>query len=164
MKAHAPSAAGFSLIEVTLALGIGAFCLIAVFGLIPVAVQTNRNATSQTRATNIMAAVVSDLRATPNGLTTSAQFAINIPANAATSADPPPCSGTQTLYFNGEGQAVSAVGTDSRYRLIVTFVRNPAGATAPTYAKLKVSWPAAVDPCVTTPSGSVEMFAAFDRN
>ena len=164
MKAHARSAAGFSLIEVTLALGIGAFCLITLFGLIQVAVQTNRNATSQTRATNIMAALVSDLRATPNGLTSSAQFAINIPATAATPVDPPPCSGTQTLYFNGEGQAVPAIGTDSRYRLIVTFVRNPAGATAPTYAKLKVSWPAAVDPCITTPAGSVEMFAAFDRN
>jgi uncharacterized protein (TIGR02598 family) len=164
MKRSLHATDAFSLIEVTLALGIAAFCLITVVGLIPIAVQTNRNATSQTRATNIMAAVVSDLRATPNGLTTSAQFAINVPANAATPADPPPCSGTQTLYFNGEGQAVPAIGTDSRYRLIVTFVRNPAGATAPTYAKLKVSWPAAVDPCATTPSGSVEMFAAFDRN
>src|SRR5438105_7380624 len=111
-----PLTRGFSLIEVTLALGVAAFCLIAVFGLMPVGVQTNRNATSQTAATNIMAGVVSDLRATPNSLTTSAQFAINIPANAASPADPPPCSGTQTLYFNGAGQAAAAMGTDSRYR------------------------------------------------
>src|SRR5438128_1073952 len=154
----------FSLIELTLALGIAAFCLIAVFGLMPIAVQTNRNATSQTAANGIIASVVADLRATPSGVTPSAQFAINLPTNAASPADPPPCSGTQTLYFNGEGQAATAMGADSRYRLIVTFVRNPTGATAPTYAKLKVSWPAAVDPCATTPSGSVEMFAAFDRN
>jgi len=33
-----------------------------------------------------------------------------------------------------------------------------------TYADLKVTWPAPVDPATTTPSGSVEMFAAFDRN
>ena len=59
------AASGFSLVEVTLALGIAAFCLIAVFGIMPVGVQTNRNATSQTAATNIMAAVVADLRATP---------------------------------------------------------------------------------------------------
>lgn len=158
------SKTAFSLVELTLAIGIAAFCLIAVFGLMPVGVQTNRNSTSQTAATNIMAAVVSDLRATPNGVTPSAQFAINIPADAATPADPPPCSGTQTLYFSGEGQAVPAIGTNSRYRLIVTFVRNPGGATAATYARLRVSWPAAVDPCTTTPSGAVEMFAAFDRN
>ena len=51
----------FSLVEVTLALGVAAFCLIAVFGLVPVGLQTNRNATSQTAATNIIAAVVADL-------------------------------------------------------------------------------------------------------
>ena len=64
------AAAAFSLVEVTLALGIAAFCLIAVFGLMPVGVQTNRNATSQTAATNIMAAVIADLRATPKARTT----------------------------------------------------------------------------------------------
>jgi uncharacterized protein (TIGR02598 family) len=164
MKRSVLSPSAFSLVELTIAIGVAGFALIAVFGVMPVGVQTNRNATSQTAATNIMAAVVSDLRATPNGLTTSAQFAINIPANAVSPADPPPCSGTQTLYFNGEGQAATVIGANSRYRLIVTFVRNPTGATAPTYARLKVSWPAAVDPCTITPSGSVEMFTAFDRN
>ncbi len=60
-------AAAFSLVEVTLAFGIAAFCLIAVFGLVPVGVQTNRNATSQTAATNILSSVVSDIRASPKG-------------------------------------------------------------------------------------------------
>src|SRR5207248_4326695 len=55
----------FSIVEVTLAVGVAAFCLLAAFGLIPIGVQTNRNATSQTRATNIMAAVIADLRALP---------------------------------------------------------------------------------------------------
>src|SRR5438093_10988178 len=59
--AHRPHA--FSLVEVTLALGVAAFCLIAVFGLMPVGLQTNRNATSQTAPTNIIAFVVADLRA-----------------------------------------------------------------------------------------------------
>jgi type II secretory pathway pseudopilin PulG len=157
------AAAAFSLVEVTLALGIAAFCLIAVFGLIPVAALTNRNATSQTAATNIMAAVVADLRATPMTISTSAQFALNIPADPTSPQDPPPCSGTQTLYLNSKGQIVT---TDARYRVVVTFVRNPSATrtTGVTYARLKVSWPALVDPCVTTPSGSVEMLAALDRN
>ena len=64
MKRLKSSIAAFSLVEVTLALGIAAFCLIAVFGLVPVGVQTNRNATSQTAATNILSSVVSDIRAT----------------------------------------------------------------------------------------------------
>lgn len=156
------SRAAFSLVELTLAIGIAGFCLIAVFGLMPVGVQTNRNATSQTRATNIMAAVVADLRATPKTSATSPQFAISIPADPTSPPDPPPCSGTQTLYLNSEGQVVT---TDARYRVIITFLRNPtATSTAGAiFARLKVTWPAAADPCATTSSGSVEMFAALDR-
>jgi uncharacterized protein (TIGR02598 family) len=143
------TAAAFSLVEVTLALGIAAFCLIAVFGLMPVGVQTNRNATSQTAATNIMAAVVADLRATPKTsgtwTGTSSQFNIAL--------------GTDTrLYFDGAGQASISLGTDSRYQLNVTFPT----AGYLTYADLKVTWPAAATP--TNAGGSVEMFAAFDRN
>src|SRR5213594_73226 len=108
------AAAAFSLVEVTLALGIAAFCLIAIFGLMPVGVQTNRNATSQTAATNIMAAVVSDLRATPTANPTSSQFAITF--------------GTaKTLYFDGAGQFTTTLGANSRYQLNITFPVSPTG-------------------------------------
>jgi uncharacterized protein (TIGR02598 family) len=136
----------FSLVEVTLALGVAAFCLIAVFGLIPVGVQTNRNATSQTAATNIMVAVVSDMRATPTGSNTSAQFGITFGTN-------PPA-----LYFDGTGQFASTLGANSRYQLNITWN----GSAGLRYADLKVTWPAAATPA--NASGSVETFAAFDRN
>jgi uncharacterized protein (TIGR02598 family) len=165
---------GFSLVEVTLALGIAAFCLIAVFGLMPVGVQTNRNATSQTTATNIMAAVVSDLRATPTTCTKSRQFGVQF--------------GTlTTLYFDGQGQsscdpagsqkfqaAVTCGGTCSsswspplqlRYQLTLTWnTSNPTGicSAAVPCADLKVTWPVAAT--AANASGSTEMFAAFDRN
>ena len=88
----------FSLVELTLALGIGAFCLIASFGLMPIAVQTNRNATSQTRATNIIAALTADLQATPKTpgtwTGTSSQFCI-------------PLGTSTTLYFDSEGRCSS---------------------------------------------------------
>src|SRR5882724_4262002 len=93
----------FSLVEVTLALGVAAFCLIAVFGLMPVGVQTNRNATSQTAATNIMAAAVADLRATPTFNATSTQFGITFGTNA-------------TRYFDSAGQFTTSLNTDSRYQ------------------------------------------------
>jgi len=138
---------GFSLVEVTLALGIAAFCLIAVFGLVPVAVQTNRNAASQTRATNIMAAVVSDLRATPTVKNRSLQFAITFGTN-------------KTLYFDGTGQFATSLSTNSRYQLNVTWSNS--GWNGLSYADVKVTWPAAATP--TSAIGSTEMFAAFDRN
>jgi len=158
---------GFSLVEVTLALGIAAFCLIAVFGLIPVAALTNRNATSQTRATNITAAVIADLRATPKTNSASLQFAI------------PFFTTNTTRYFDSQGQcSCDSAGTQRpnpltrtcsaswspalqpRYRVTITW----SGSTTLPYADVKVTWPAAVDPASSTPSGSTEMFAAFDRN
>ena len=137
----------FSLVEVTLALGIAAFCLIAVFGLMPVGVQTNRNATSQTAATNIIAAVVADLRATPRTNLTSSQFGITFGTN------PSP------LYFDSSGQFTSALTANSRYQLNVTWNSAPTGLR---YADLKITWPAAATQANAT--GSVEAFAAFDRN
>jgi len=136
---------GFSLVELTLALGIAAFCLIAVFGLLPVGVQTNRNATSQTAATNIMAAVVSDLRATPTFNTTSTEFGITFGTNA-------------TLYFDGSGQFTTSLSANSRYQLNITWY----GSTGLRYADVKVTWPAAATTANAT--GSTEMSVAFDRN
>jgi uncharacterized protein (TIGR02598 family) len=140
------STSAFSLVEVTLALGIAAFCLIAVFGLMPVGVQTNRNATSQTAATGIVASVIADMRATPRSATTSAQYAIEF--------------GTaKTLYFDGAGQFTTSLGANSRYRVSITFPSSPSGLS---YADVNITWPAAATPA--NASGSVEMFAAFDRN
>src|SRR6266487_966428 len=149
MKRSIVSAAAFSLVELTLAIGIAAFCLIAVFGLMPVGVQTNRSATSQTAATNIVTAVIADLRATPKTpgtwTGTSSQFGI-------------PLGTSMTLYFDSAGQFTTSLETNSRYQLNITF---PATGNL-TYADLKVTWPAAATPA--NASGSTEMFAAFDRN
>ncbi|HEX5422431.1 MAG TPA: Verru_Chthon cassette protein B [Candidatus Acidoferrales bacterium] len=145
------SLASFSLVEVTLALGVAAFCLIAVFGLMPVGVQTNRNAASQTAATNIMAAVVADLRATPKGVNTSVQFAITF--------------GTaKTLYFDGAGQASTSLQPNSRYQINVTWNASPPAGMQ--WANVKATWPPTVVQTSPTPvpSGSTEMFVAFDRN
>ena len=147
MKSGDSRTAAFSLVELVLALGIVAFCLFAVFGLMPVGMQTNRNATSQTAATNIIAAIVADLRTTPAAATTSPQFAITFGTD-------------KTLYFDASGQASISLSPDSRYRLNITWNSAPTGLN---YAVLRVTWPAQIDPATTTPGGSVQIFAAFDR-
>jgi uncharacterized protein (TIGR02598 family) len=137
----------FSLVELTLAIGIAAFCLIAVFGLMPIGVQTNRNATSQTAATAILSDVVADLRGTPKTSNTSSQFGITF--------------GTaKTLYFDGAGQFTTSLSADSRYQLDISWTTSM--PTGPRYADVKATWPAAATSA--NASGSVEMFAAFDRN
>ena len=157
--------AAFSLVEVTLALGIAAFCLIAVFGLMPVGVQTNRNATSQTAATNILSSVVSDIRASPKGSTATPKYKIRRSKSNIT-----------TVCFDGQGQPDPLGGQignvpcrtgNWRYRLYVKIYP----ITAPTdphlkpycanYVVLKLVWPAAADPLTATPSGSVETATSF---
>jgi uncharacterized protein (TIGR02598 family) len=146
-------AVGFSLVEVTLALGIATFCLIALFGLLPLGVQTNQSSISQTAAASVLLSVVADLRATPKTDLMSQQFAITF--------------GTaKILYFDGEGRAVASTDASAtpRCRVTTAFPPSPAGPFAPTFVSLKVSWPALVDPATTTPAGSVETFTALDRH
>jgi type II secretory pathway pseudopilin PulG len=182
-RAHA-----FSLVEVTLALGVAAFCLLAVFGLMPIGVRTNRNTTSQTAAANIMAAVIADLRASSRVYDNSKTYQVGdqvssgsncyVAIATTTGHFPPnptywsvgsPCPRfgisfptsfptTNTLYFDDAGR--SRPVADARYRLDVTFLPWTSGNLYG--ADLKVTWPASADP--TAPSGSAEMFAAFDRN
>jgi len=153
--------AAFSLVEVTFSIGVAAFCLIAVFSLLPVGVQTNQRATSQTGATSIMANVIADLRATPNppSVNTSVQYQIRF-------------GNSKTLYFDSSGRcSTDLAGTikpdgsswsppiQTRYQLNLTFP----WTSGLTYgADLNVTWPAAAT--VANASGSTEMFAAFDRN
>jgi uncharacterized protein (TIGR02598 family) len=143
------SAKSFSLVELTLALGVAAFCLIAVFALLPVGGQIHRNGISQTASAGILAAVTADLRATPKTALTSRQFGITF-------------GSPTTLYFDSEGRPSTAA--ISRYRLAADFPTNPTGTHAAVFAHLKVSWPATVDPATGKPAGSVESFAAFDRH
>lgn len=149
-------AAAFSLVELTLALGVAAFCLIAAFGLMPVGIQTNRNATSQTAATNILSSVVSDLRASPAGGAPSARYKINRAKKTLT-----------TVCFDGQGGWTKMTGISEvacpanyRYRLFVQTANNPGSAVYPNYAYLRITWPAAASPTVK-PSGSVETVAAY---
>jgi uncharacterized protein (TIGR02598 family) len=145
--------AGFTLVETTLALGVAAFCLIALFGLLPLGIQTNQSSISQTAAASVLSSVVADFRATPKTSLTSPLYGITI--------------GTpKLLYFDDEGRSVDPTDPNSsaRYRLTISFPASSAGAFAPTFVTLKVTWPALADPTTTTPAGHLEIFAAFDRH
>jgi uncharacterized protein (TIGR02598 family) len=153
---------GFSLVEVTLALGVAAISLVAIFGLLATGLQTNYSATEQTTSSDILAAVAADLRATPKttppgGAATSTQFGISIPANPVGSTT------TSTLYFNAQGQSSTSFNTSSRYRLTITFRPNGAGSRTATFVDLRMTWPAAAAP-TSANTGAAETFASLERN
>ncbi len=137
----------------TLALGVAAFCLMALFGLLPLGLQANQNSISQTAAASVLSSVIADLRATPKTSPTSSQYDITF-------------GEAKSLYFDGEGRAVTPTDPNAtpRYRVTISFPAGPAGPFAPTFVSLKLTWPAMVDPATTTPAGFVETFAALDRH
>jgi len=151
----------FSLVEVTLALGVAAVSLLAIFALLPVGLKINQVAIEQTASTDVLSAVVADLRATPattprGGATTSPRFGIAIPAN------PVGANTTTTLYFTSEGRFSTILAPASRYRVSVTFLPNGGEARTATFAHLNTTWPAPAAP--GNEEGMAELFVALDRN
>jgi uncharacterized protein (TIGR02598 family) len=149
MKDTVSNHRAFSLVEIALALGVASFCLLAVFSLLPVGLQSNKAAIEQTAAIGILSSVSGDLRATPRGTTTSAQYQVQI--------------GTaKTLYIAEDGTWAPTLQQQSRYLLNVTFPTNSTGGRASTFATLRLSWPAAAS--IINATGSVTSFLALDRN
>lgn len=156
--------ASFSLVEVTLALGVAAVSLLAILGLLATGTKINHTAFEQTSSSDILTAVAADLRATPKtsplgSATPSPQFGITIPANPVPSPAPSPT----TLYFSSGGQSSTTSSSDSRYRLTATFLPNGPGEHTATFVDLRITWPAAADP-TSVSTEAAEMFVALDRN
>jgi uncharacterized protein (TIGR02598 family) len=148
----------FSLVEVTLALGVAGFSLIALMALLPIGIKSNQSAFSQTATATILSDVVADMRAA--GLAaTSPQYLINFSSTLG-----------QHLCFASEGGFANCTPptnpqANARYRVVVTMFPPDATHYA-TYANVKISWPPVVDPSTTVkaPAGSIETVAAFDRH
>lgn len=72
--------AGFSLVEVTMAMGIMSFCLVAMLGMLPVGLRQARQSSDQATAMQVLAAVRSDFQNVP---TSGKSKRFEIPADTA---------------------------------------------------------------------------------
>jgi uncharacterized protein (TIGR02598 family) len=129
------SIASFSLVEVTLALGVAGFCLIAIFGLVPTGAKTNQDASQRTTANGILSLVVSNLRTIPQSDTSSKQYKRYFPTH----------NSVKTLYFsnngsNRDGDKPEVPTADTVFYVTITNV-SPSDSTAPTVLDINVSWP-----------------------
>jgi type II secretory pathway pseudopilin PulG len=165
--------AAFSLVEVTLALGVAAICLIAMLGLMPTTLKTQQNSVRQTTATQIISQIYSVLRAD-----------VRLPPGQANKVcpDPPdpnvPCNwgnlhghwrdgaAPDTIYFTNEGEQTGNLNgdppADAVFRAKITYRLPPSETTS--LANITVSWPAAVVPDNGgVPLGSVTTTIAVNR-
>jgi hypothetical protein len=159
-------AAAFSLVEIVIALGVAAFCLIAVLGMLPVSVKTQQASVNQTKANSIISQVVDDLRADvrlPPGQQSKSQegtAGLGLHGHWADVGTP------FTLYFTNDGkqtpphQVNGTLPADAVFRVTLTYLFPPTATT--TIAKIAISWPAAQSD-LTKVSGSIDTFAAVNR-
>jgi type II secretory pathway pseudopilin PulG len=177
MNPRARQIAGFSLVEVTLALGVAAICLLALLALLPVASKTQQTGMQQTTANQIISQINAVLRAD-----------VSLPPGQANKVcgDPPdpntPCNWSalhghwlqlaapDTMYFTNEGRQTGNLNGDPRqipdavFRAKITYRLPPSDTTS--LADIAVSWPALVDPndpTTGTPAGYLITTIAVNR-
>ena len=189
---RSPSNSGFSLVEVTMAMGVAVFCFLVLIALLPVGINADKNMVNQTVATGLMASVVDDLRNTPAPTQAtdpvygavainSPRFQIPIPRAAAGTTK------SVTLFLGDDGSLSGAINVNAnptatptpRYRVQVDMYPPGTGASAktpiglgPTRVRILVTWPALADSTATTLitagpknfSGSVETVIFLNRN
>jgi uncharacterized protein (TIGR02598 family) len=174
--------AAFSLVEVTLALGVAAFCLLAVLGLLPIGVKTNQAATNETIANGILSAIISDLRtmATVSGTKDkqSKQFKVYFPKAQKDDKTSPPVY----LYFAIDGSTAQGKNgptpnlpdSNTVFYVTISYMPAPAGypldvadSMAAWLFDVQVAWPyAGVQPPSNgpAPAGVVETFLSVDSH
>ena|SRR5438067_3097803 len=167
MKPPLNKVAAFSLVEITLALGVAAFALLAILGMLPVSLKTQQASVNQTKANSIISQIAADLRADlrlpPGQASKEGTDGFGLHGHWLTMSVP------DTLYFTNNGKQSGTAypspapspAADAVFRATITYLFPPTQSTS--IADITVTWPAAVDPGNGTPAGSIEMFVAVNR-
>ena len=164
--------AGFSLVEVALALGVAALCLLVLSGLLPIGLKTQKSSIQQTTANQIVSSISAVLRADAR-----------LPPGQANKVCPPgtpdpnvPCNygalhghwaeagHIETLYFTDGGYQTGRANTSSAeavFRASITYRAPPSETTG--LATIRVTWPASLDPNSAALAGSVTTELAVNR-
>ena len=139
---------GFSLVEVVLALGIAAFALLVIVGLLPVGLQMAGESEDESRAVNILSSVTADRRVGAFG-EPSKKFSFPSLTNVS----------REGSFFVREDGSLAADVATARYRVSYIVTPPPAGSLTPYQVLLRVGWPAAQ----TNSVKSFEAVASFPQ-
>lgn len=146
----------FSLVEVALALGVAAFVLLGIAGLLPVGINHNLASVRQTEAANVATAIVADMlqvpsataiRANPSLTSKSQRYGIDV------------ASSSTTVYLDENG-SLQTSSANSRYKTAIFLTQPQAGERTATHGSITISWPAEA----VSPLGGMTLFVALDRN
>jgi type II secretory pathway pseudopilin PulG len=171
-KRHRNQSGGFSLVEVAIAVGVAAFCLVAMLGLLPTGMKSVKAAVDQTAATAFLGAVVNDVRNASSQSALSPMLGIAMPSSAGGSTGSSPGSTnfqaladkasfgapiSTTLFLDELGNRVGADDPGARYEVAVSL----SNSAFNTLAMIRVRWPARSE--ISNSQGMVEAVTAVSR-
>lgn len=147
----------FSLVEVTLALGICSFCLISLVGLLPAGIGAINNSSREAKATSIATALLADLQASATTTvdSTTGVTTVTLPASSHLYAFP--CSANVNTWnfipMSSAQESWTTTNDNGQFRVVVT--KSQQNTASPIGFTVKVSWPGVAN-AVT--QGSVTVF------
>jgi len=163
----------FSLVEVSIALGIAVVAILSVVGLLSVGIMSNRISVEETRASTLLTLLESDLRNTLAGSGTSLLYGLPLPyatnAGGKVIFNPLLTNGSFFTIGLDDAERPVAIATSPRprYQASVIYIRIPdTNSQLPLQARLIVNWPSTNTTDATVligaaPSGHVEGQTTF---
>ncbi len=163
--------AAFSLVEVTIALGLVAFGLVVLFALLPTGLNMVRESADEGVAVNISTMVAADLQSAGPGDTETPRFDIPLTGGSSSGLLADSGGGNTPIFFDESGRWVppgefSGSTPQAAGESGVVFMgsysirsRDPTTGT-PANALVMVSWPA----LATVPVGHVEVLVPLSVN
>jgi len=139
----------FSLIEVVLALGLFAFCIVVILGLLGSVMGSSRDSWMESRAAQIARQITSDLLPDPAGDIGSTSTATPLAGMLVTQPSPiqlllvPAAATTNTVYYSAGGEPVAQGASDAVFRadvVLTPVTLEPAVGTLParTVSQLRI--------------------------
>jgi type II secretory pathway pseudopilin PulG len=133
----------FSLVEVMIALGIISFCVISVFGLLPVALKSMREANDRRAAVEVMNRLAGDVVSLSGSRSSYRGSGANAPSDKLSgdfSDTSTAVSARKLFYENADGKRTNK--QDANYVGVIDVVA-PVGDFDLGVVKISVAWPAA---------------------
>ena len=144
------SKAGFSLIEVVIALGIFAFCIVAIVGLLPVGMNSVRSVSNENNAIHIASSIEGIWQVAPtNSTITITNFITNLLVTNASTGNY-----STNYFFNEFGEQTDSAGASVNMTYTATTNANLSPSTAYD-VKMVFKWP----PHATSANATVREFS-----
>jgi Tfp pilus assembly protein PilV len=157
-------ASAFSLVEVVIAIGVFAFCLLTLMALVPVGLSDNRMSRERMIAADLCTSLEFDLRSTASTGTATPINGIKFPVPSPTAS----VSATTTLYDGYVASSPMATFSTTNsptsqyfFTIVLTSAATNTYPRSPVIANIQVTWPAGANP--STAAGTVNTSMAIDR-